>query len=85
MAKAFEQASGQPMSYSYRFAPRRPGDIAKCWADPTHASRLLGSKATRGLDAMCADAWRWQQTTHEQRTASDASQIAAQYEISRGA
>jgi UDP-glucose 4-epimerase len=58
MAKAFEQASGRPVPY--RFAPRRPGDIAQCWADPTLAGRLLGWKATRGLDAMCADVWRWQ-------------------------
>ena len=58
MAKAFEQASGRPVPC--RFAPRRPGDIAQCWADPTLAGRLLGWKATRGLDAMCADGWRWQ-------------------------
>ena len=58
MAKAFEQASGRPVPYL--FATRRPGDIAQCWADPTLAGRLLGWKATRGLDAMCADVWRWQ-------------------------
>lgn len=58
MIKAFEQASGRPVPY--RFVPRRPGDIAQCWADPTRASQLLGWKATRGLDSMCADAWRWQ-------------------------
>ena len=58
MIKAFEQASGRHVPY--RFAPRRPGDIAQCWADPTRASQLLGWKATRGLDTMCADAWRWQ-------------------------
>ncbi len=58
MIKAFERASGRPVPY--RFAPRRPGDIAQCWADPTRASQLLGWKATRGLDSMCADAWRWQ-------------------------
>ena len=58
MIKAFEQASGRRVPY--RFAPRRPGDIAQCWADPTRASQLLGWKATRGLDIMCADAWRWQ-------------------------
>jgi UDP-glucose 4-epimerase len=58
MIAAFEQASGRPVPY--RFAPRGPGDIAQCPADPTLASQLLGWKATRGLDAMCADAWRWQ-------------------------
>ncbi len=60
MIKAFEQASGRPVPH--RFAPRRPGDIAQCWADPTLAGQLLGWKAARGLDAMCADVWRWQQT-----------------------
>lgn len=83
MAKAFEQASGRPVPY--RFAPRRPGDIAQCWADPTLASQLLGWKATRGLEAMCADAWRWQQTNNEPRPTTHAREIAAQYEISRGA
>ncbi len=58
MAKAFEQASGHPVPY--QFAPRRAGDIAQCWADPTLAERELGWKAQRGLDEMCEDAWRWQ-------------------------
>jgi hypothetical protein len=43
-----------------QIGPRRPGDIARCWADPSLAERLLGWKASLGLDAMCADAWRWQ-------------------------
>jgi UDP-glucose 4-epimerase len=60
LAQAFEQASGRPVPY--RFAPRRPGDIAQCWADPSLAGRLLGWRATRGLDAMCADVWRWQRS-----------------------
>jgi UDP-glucose 4-epimerase len=60
IVKAFEQASGRPVPY--RFAPRRPGDIAQCWADPTLACQLLGWKATRGLEAICIDAWRWQLT-----------------------
>jgi UDP-glucose 4-epimerase len=59
MVKAFEAASGRAIPY--RFADRRAGDIAQFWADPALANRLLGWKATRGLDAMCADAWRWQQ------------------------
>lgn len=58
MARAFEKASGRPVPY--RFAPRRAGDIAQCWADPGKAERELGWKATRGLEAMCEDAWRWQ-------------------------
>jgi UDP-glucose 4-epimerase len=58
MVKAFEVASGRPVSY--RIAPRRVGDIATCYADPALAASLLGWKAELGLDAMCADAWRWQ-------------------------
>jgi UDP-glucose 4-epimerase len=41
-------------------APRRPGDAAECWADPSLAKKKLGWSAERGLDAMCADHWRWQ-------------------------
>jgi len=58
MAKAFEQASGRPVPY--RFAPRRAGDIAQCWADPAKAARELGWQAERGLAAMMVDTWRWQ-------------------------
>ncbi len=58
MAKAFEKASGRPVPY--RFAPRRAGDIAQCYADPAKAERELGWKAQRGLDEMCEDTWRWQ-------------------------
>lgn len=56
---AFERASGHKVNY--RLAPRRPGDVAECWADPSLARRLLGWKAARNLDRMCEDAWRWQQ------------------------
>lgn len=58
MVRAFEQASGRPVPY--RIAPRRPGDIAECWADPAKAARELGWRAGRGLDQMMRDAWRWQ-------------------------
>ena len=58
MVRAFELASGKPVPY--QVAPRRPGDIAACYAEPTAALQLLGWRAERGLDAMCADAWRWQ-------------------------
>ena len=58
MVKALERASGRAIPY--RIAPRRPGDIAECWADPSLAQRLLGWRARRTLDDMCADAWRWQ-------------------------
>ncbi|HXC67365.1 MAG TPA: UDP-glucose 4-epimerase GalE [Nitrospiraceae bacterium] len=58
IVRAFEQASGR--SVPYKIAPRRPGDIASCYADPQRAFELLGWRAERGIDAMCADAWRWQ-------------------------
>ncbi|WP_028770562.1 UDP-glucose 4-epimerase GalE [Silanimonas lenta] len=58
--EAFGRAVGRPIPH--RIAPRRPGDVAECWADPALAERLLGWKARRGLDAMCTDAWRWQKT-----------------------
>ncbi|MDB5886817.1 MAG: UDP-galactose 4-epimerase [Polaromonas sp.] len=58
VVKAFEQASGRPVGY--QLAPRRPGDVAQCYADPDMAHRLLGWRATRSLADMCADAWRWQ-------------------------
>ena len=59
MVKAFEQVSGRPIPCNV--SPRRAGDIAKCWADSGLANELLGWKAGRGLDQMCADAWRWQE------------------------
>lgn len=59
MVKAFEGASGRPIPY--KIGPRRPGDIAQCWADPSLAQTLLGWKAKRGLEQMCVDAWCWQQ------------------------
>lgn len=59
MVAAFEQASGR--SVPCRIAPRRAGDIAQCYADPTLAEQMLGWRAGKDLAAMCADAWRWQQ------------------------
>lgn len=59
MIHAFEEASGRPIPY--RITPRRPGDIATCYADPSLAKRLLGWQAELGLARMCQDAWRWQQ------------------------
>jgi len=58
MIRAFAEVSGREVPY--RIAPRRPGDIAMCYADPAKAERELGWKARRGLQEMCADAWRWQ-------------------------
>ncbi|MDP9916408.1 UDP-glucose 4-epimerase [Variovorax boronicumulans] len=56
--KAFERVSGKSVDFNY--APRRSGDIAQCWADPSKAWRELGWKAQRGLEEMLGDAWRWQ-------------------------
>ena len=58
LVKAFEQASGKPVPF--QFAPRREGDVAQCYASTAMAQQLLGWQAKLGLDAMCADAWRWQ-------------------------
>ena len=55
---AFAKASNRPVPYE--FAPRRPGDVAACYADPSLADSQLGWKAARGLNAMCIDAWHWQ-------------------------
>lgn len=54
----FEKACGREIPY--KIAPRRPGDIDMCYADPSKAEKELGWKATRGIDKMCEDAWRWQ-------------------------
>jgi UDP-glucose 4-epimerase len=59
MVKAFEQASGRTIPY--KIVERRPGDIAECWAQPSLAEELLGWKASRSLEQMCEDAWRWQE------------------------
>ena len=58
VVRAFEAASGQQVAF--KIAPRRAGDIAACFADPALAAELLGWRATRGLEEMCVDAWRWQ-------------------------
>ena len=58
MVHAFERASGRPVPYE--ITARRPGDVAACYADPAQANTLLGWTASRNLDAMCRDAWRWQ-------------------------
>ncbi|MBA2479566.1 MAG: UDP-glucose 4-epimerase GalE [Planctomycetes bacterium] len=58
LVKAASKAVGKGIPY--QFADRRPGDVATCYADPDLADRLLGWRARLGLDAMCADHWRWQ-------------------------
>ena len=58
MVRGLEQASGRAVPY--QIAPRRAGDVAACWADPSLAEQLLGWRAQRDVSAMCEDAWRWQ-------------------------
>jgi len=58
MVAAFEKASGKQIPY--QIVGRRPGDIPTCYADPSFAEKELGWTACRGIDEMCADAWRWQ-------------------------
>lgn len=58
MIKAFEIASDKKVAY--KIAPRRPGDIATCYADPEKAESELSWKAERGIQEMCKDAWKWQ-------------------------
>ena len=58
VVKAFEKASGVTIPYVIK--PRRPGDIATCYADPTKAKEELGWTAEKNLFDMCEDSWRWQ-------------------------
>ncbi len=55
---SFERAVGHELPYE--IAPRRPGDVAASYADPTRAHEELGWFAARTVDDMCADTWRWQ-------------------------
>jgi UDP-glucose 4-epimerase len=61
----------------YEVVERRPGDIAATWADPTLAHDLLGWRATRGLDEMAADHWRWQAQNPQGYAATAAASDAA--------
>ena len=56
--RAFEKACGKELPYVVD--PRRPGDIAECWADPAKAREELGWVAQYGIDDMCRDTWNWQ-------------------------
>ena len=58
LVHAFKAATG--IDVSYEVGPRRPGDVAACYADPGLAASLLGWRASRGVQDMCRDAWRWQ-------------------------
>jgi len=60
MVRAFEAACGRPIPY--QIVDRRPGDVAKCYADPSKAREELGWTAERDVAQMCADVWRYQTT-----------------------
>jgi UDP-glucose 4-epimerase len=61
--RAFEAASGKAVPY--QLVPRRPGDIASCYASPVQAKELLGWQAEKGMREMCEDHWRWQEGNPE--------------------
>ena len=58
MIKAFKKASNADIPH--KIVPRRAGDIAKCYADVSFAKEVLGWEATKTLEQMCEDSWRWQ-------------------------
>ncbi len=58
MVEAFAKAAGRKIPYEVM--PRRPGDVASCYADPEQAEQVLGWKALRSVDDMCRDHWLWQ-------------------------
>ncbi|PRO67058.1 UDP-glucose 4-epimerase GalE [Alkalicoccus urumqiensis] len=58
LIRTFEQITGQTIPHT--FAPRRPGDVAVCYADPSKAESVLGWKAVHTLEDICRDAWRWE-------------------------
>ena len=66
MIHAFENSN--QCKVPYRITGRRPGDIARCWADTRLANRLLNWQASRTLEDMCIDAWRWQNTLQDRKT-----------------
>ncbi len=55
---AYEKACGKTLPYAIK--PRRPGDIAKCYADPKKAREELGWEAKYGIEEMCASSYKWQ-------------------------
>ncbi len=71
LIRAFERASGRPIPYDV--VARRPGDVAACYADASRAKAVLGWQATRGIDAMCADSWRWQHQNPQGYAHADAA------------
>lgn len=63
LIRTFEEVSGKHIPYE--IVPRRPGDVAACYADPSRADAELGWRAERGLRDMCRDAWAWQEKNPE--------------------
>ncbi len=63
VVSSFSQACG--LQIPYKIVPRRPGDIATCFANPAFALEALGWQAERDLHSMCVDAWRWQSKNPE--------------------
>lgn len=61
--KAFEETSGKKIAYN--IVPRRAGDIATCYADPSYAKEVLGWEAEKDMVQMCEDSWRWQSQNPE--------------------
>ena len=58
MVNAFRDVNN--VALPYVIAPRRPGDIAVCYADPAKSAEILGWKAEKNLSDMCRDSWNWQ-------------------------
>lgn len=58
LVETFEKVNGVPVPY--KIVPRRPGDIATCYSDPSKAQKILRWKAEKTLEDMCRDSWRWQ-------------------------
>jgi UDP-glucose 4-epimerase len=63
MVAAAERAAGREVPFE--IVARRPGDVAECYADPALSAQALGWTATRGIEEMTADAWRWQSLNPE--------------------
>lgn len=59
IVKAYEKACGKKINY--KIAPRRPGDIPACYADPAKSKELLGWEATKTIEDMCKDSWNFTQ------------------------
>ena len=60
LVEGMGKATGKAVPYT--IAPRRPGDVASVYADPSTAEELLNWKAKLGVKEMCEDTWRWQST-----------------------